>query len=127
MERKDRKKMSEKKEKKIRFDWFDRVIVIVLGFLILAIVLGELEYFGEPVIDFDKIPVSIVEPSLYDQCVTKYEEFEALKKHLGIVKIGEFPENISISDLNLYNDLQEEFEEMDCNLVLYPEDYGYTP
>jgi len=119
--------LSEKKEKKIRFDWFDRVIVIVLGFLILAIVLGELDYFGEPIIDLNKIPVSMVEPSLYDQCVTKYEEFEALKKHLGIVKIGEFPENMSISDFNLYNDLQEEFEEMDCNLVLYPEDYGYTP
>jgi len=119
--------LSEKKEKKIRFDWFDRVIVIVLGFLILAIVLGELDYFGEPIMDFNKMPVSIVEPSLYDQCVTKYEEFEALKRHLGIVKLGEFPENMSISDFNLYNDLQEEFEEMDCNLVLYPEDYGYTP
>ncbi len=122
--------MSEKKEKKpkkFRFDWFDKIIVLILGFLILAIVLGELGYFGEPIMDFDKMPVSIVEPSLYDQCVTKYEEFEALKKHLGIVKLGEFPENMSISDFNLYNDLQEEFEEMDCNLVLYPEDYGYTP
>lgn len=119
--------MSEKKEKKIRFDWFDRVIVIILGFLILTIVLGELGFYEEMKMDLNKIPVSIVEPSLYDQCLTKYEEFEALKKHLGIVKLGEFPENMSISDFNLYNDLQEEFEEMDCNLVLYPEDYGYTP
>jgi len=116
----------EKKPKKFRFDWFDRIIVIILGFLILAIVLGELGFYLDP-IDLNKIPVSIVEPSLYDQCLTKYEEFEAVKKHLGIVELGEFPENISISDLNLYNDLQEEFEEMDCNLVLYPEDYGYTP
>lgn len=113
--------------KKIRFDWFDKIIIILFGFVVLAIVLGQSGYFGELKIDLDKIPISIVEPSLYDQCVTKYDEFEALKKHLGIVKIGEFPENMSISDYNLYNDLEEEFEEMDCNLVLYPEDYGYTP
>ena len=116
--------MSEKKPKKKRFDWFDRIALMLVGFLVIAIIFGQMGYFGDVKIDFDKIPESMITPSLYDQCLTKYDEFEALKKHLGIVKLGEFPENMSISDYNLYNDLQEEFEEMDCNLVLYPEQYA---
>lgn len=57
-------------------------------------------------------------------CQNKQAEIEGMKVRLGIVKIGEFPEDMTPEEYGLWNDLEEEFEEADCNQILYPEDYN---
>jgi len=72
-----------------------------------------MDYFDNRVI---KSPLEV--------CLDKQAEIEGWKVRLGIIKIGEFPEDITPEQLNLWNDLEEEFEELDCNSILYPEDYN---
>lgn len=71
--------------------------------------------------DFDK---NRVIKSPLEVCQNKEAEIEGWKVRLGIVKIGEFPEDITQEELILWNDLEEEFEELDCDLILYPKDYN---
>lgn len=71
--------------------------------------------------DFDK---NRVIKSPLEICQNKQAEIEGWKVRLGIVKLGEFPEDMTPEQYNLWNDLEEEFEELDCNLILYPEDYN---
>lgn len=69
-----------------------------------------LDYFDNRII---KSPLEV--------CQNKKAEIEGMKVRLGIIKLGEFPEDITLEQMGLWNDLEEEFEELDCNLILEPE------
>lgn len=91
----------------------DKMIIVV----VILIFATSLQYYlttyhNDSV--FSKIPTGITQPSLQKQCQDLHTEIQAIEERFKLME----PENISVSDIHYYNNLQDQAQKLGCKRVL---------
>jgi len=84
------------------------VIAVLVGLNIITAFYAIDFFYGKS--SFDKIPISLTEPSLQKKCHDLVTELDALSERLGKMEQDE----ISYSDIKLFNSLQTEVLKSGC-------------
>ncbi len=106
--------MTKEEPKKSDLELNYKAVAVIATILVSAHLIGMFggyQYLAET---FQKIPVSMVEPSMSVQCQRAITEYNDLKAHLGIGDVITYETKITWSDLERYNELKTKIRELGC-------------